>query len=169
MRQNCRAAVDWEFTQLLDNCGVDPEAVDETLGLGVNEALFDLEYESVEGFQRATSEKRVQEGGDSHDERDGDGIPIEETPRGPKLARSEWAKDPGYALQLAHASRTYAPILSTVYRTQLAAENYAEALFERPIAYHDDAWRDRNAGVAVHRALDDPAGEWERLAEEGRK
>lgn len=157
MRQNCRAAVDWEFTELLRNNSIDPQAVDDLLELGVREAVFNDTYPSVRGFKAAL------DGDGWEKEHDPD---VEETKGGTRLRTSEWAKDPGYALAIAHASNTYAPLLSTVYQTQLAAENYAAALFERDIRYGDPDWNDRTAPATVYRRLNRPADEWRSLAEQ---
>ena len=48
-----RAAVDAELAEFLRNNGVDPEAADETLELGLRDRLFEEDYPDVSGFEDA--------------------------------------------------------------------------------------------------------------------
>lgn len=164
--QNCRAAVDMEVVELLRDNGVDPAAVDDLLELGIREGVLDPSVPAAPGFRRAV-------GRGSGDDRGEDDEPTAPGPDKalrtedgvhPRPRTSAWAKDSGYALAVAHASNTYAPILSTVYQLQLAAENLASSLLDRELRFQDPDWADRTDTAAVYRLLDRPGEEWCRYA-----
>jgi hypothetical protein len=54
------------------------------------------------------------------------------------------------------------PLLTTAYQTQLAAQNYAEALFDRELVFQDEEFFDRADTAAVYRLLNRPSEEWRR-------
>lgn len=155
MRQNCRAAVDAEMVEFLADNGVDPRRVVEMLEWDVREAVLDYEYPSTEGFERAVETDE----GDT----EARGVEVDDRGARPRLRTSDWAKDPAYALAIAHASNTHMPILTAVYQTQLVAENYGAALLDRDIQYGDPEWHDRSDVLSVYRALNRPREEWRRL------
>jgi 3-hydroxyisobutyrate dehydrogenase len=154
MWQNSRAMVDIELYEYLRNHGVDPEALDDHLEIGFRDGYDVDTYPDASGFERAL------EGEDVGSEA---GYRVDRSGARPRLRTSAWAKDTSYALEIARSSNTYAPILSTVYEIQLAAENYAEAMFDRELAFQDDDWHDRSDEAAVYRLMNRPADEWARL------
>lgn len=150
--QNLRAAVDAEIVSYFDNNGIAPAAVNELLDLGVREELLIDEYPTTAGFASAVA-------GDPWDHPGGEAR-IDERGARPRLRESEWAKDPTYALRIAHASNTHVPLLEAATRTQRAAENIASALARREIGYLDEEWVDRTGFRLVYRLLSQPGHEW---------
>lgn len=150
--QNLRAAVDAEIVSYFENNGIDPADVDELLDLEVRDELLTDEYPTTAGFAAAVSD-------DPWDFPGGE-VRIDDSGARPRMRESEWAKDPTYALRIAHASNTHVPLLEAATRTQRAAENIAGALARRDIGYLDDEWVDRTGFRLVYRLLSRPGHEW---------
>ena len=83
------------------------------------------------------------------------------------MRRSDWAKDPSYALAIAHASNTYVPLLTAAHQTQLAGENYGAAVLDRDLEFNDPDWHHPSQITSVYRALNRPQEEWCRLSRQG--
>ncbi len=143
LRQNNRVMVDVEMVEFLRNNGVEPREVDELLELGLDDRLFEQEYDTTAGWTRAAS---ASEGDDEFE--DPEGTELAGGPSRPRMEVSEWAKDQAYAVEIGHASNTALPITAAVYHAMLMSENYAAAMFNRDLSFQDPAWYDRADPVA---------------------
>ena len=155
LRQNCMAALDAELVEFYRNNGVDPAAVDDLLGWGVREALFDDEYDDAPGFEAAMTRP------DTPD--DGGEFRTEERAGGERLRTTSFNKDMAYALAIARSSETATPIASAAFQVYQAAEAYGAAVRDRDLAFQDPGWTDREAVVSEYRRRNRPAAEWRRL------
>ena len=159
MRQNCQAAVDAEMVEFLRNNGVDPERAASFMQWDLCDRYFEEEYPRVEGFHDTLTAENV----DTSDLSD-NSYELDESRQRPQLARSHWIKDQEYALDIARSSNTAMPILSTVYQSLLATENYASALSGRDLEFGDaDGWEGRKDIIEHYRRLNRPKEEWQRL------
>ena len=156
LRQNNHAMVDAEIVEFMRQAGVDPEAVDDLLELGIHGGILEQSYSGTAGWQRAPDEPPECPSVE-------DAIQMHEGPDRPRMDVSHWAKDHAYAIEIGHATRAALPISSAAYQTLLASENYAQALLERPLVFQDDEWYDRSDPVAHYRRMNRPAEEWHRL------
>lgn len=164
LRQNCMAALDAELVEFYRNNGVDAEAVDDLLGWGVREALFDDAYEDAPGFDRAMTEAGGSDGAAVADARDeGGDFRIEERAGGERLRTTSFNKDMAYALAIARSSETVTPIASAAFQVYQAAEAYGTAVRDRDLAFQDPEWTDREDVVHEYRRRNRPVAEWRRL------
>lgn len=161
LRQTCRAAVAAEVVEFLRDNGIDPERVVDQLEWPVPRPFFDDEYSSVEGFERAACSDD-----DDTESRDWD---VDDGGTRPRLAASEWTKDPASALSIARASNTHVPMLTAAYQTLLVAENYGSGLLDRELRFDDDQWSASADLTAVYRAHNRPQEEWRRLGRQARE
>jgi 3-hydroxyisobutyrate dehydrogenase-like beta-hydroxyacid dehydrogenase len=163
MRQNCRAAVDAEMVEFMRHNGVDPAQVASFMGWDLRDRFLAEEYPRVEGFHEALADPDPETSDVSENSYE-----VQEAGARPRLARSQWIKDQEYALDVARSSNTATPILSTVYQSLLATENYAAALADRGLEFGDpDGWEGRRDVVAHYRRLNRPREEWQRLQTQG--
>ena len=155
LRATCRAAMAAETCEFLAHNGVDPGRVVDLLDWEVPEAYVDPPYATVEGFERAVDT--------DDDGTEARGFRVDDDGARTRLRTSSWAKDPAYALAVAHASNSYVPLLSAAYQTQLLAENYGAALVDRDLEFGDEEWHPFHLR-SLYRALGRPREEWRRLA-----
>lgn len=153
LRATCRAAVAAEVSTFLSTNGIDPERIATLLEWDIPDPFFDPPYATTRGFDRALDG----EGGT-----ESRGYELEDSGARPRLRTSEWAKDPAYALELAHASNSHVPMLTAAYQIILLAENYGSALVNRDLAFNDPEWHLFHLR-SVYRALARPQEEWRRL------
>lgn len=162
LRATCRAAIAAEVCEFLSHNGVDPGRVVDLLDWDVPRVYVDPPYPTTEGFDRAVE---TDEGTTEARE-----FRVDDGTR-PRLRTSSWAKDPAYALAVAHASNSYVPMLTAAYQAQLLAENYGAALVDRDLDFGDDEWHPFHLR-SLYRALSRPQEEWRRLSrwrEEGER
>ncbi len=157
LRQNNQAMVDAEMVEFLRNNGVDPADADDLLELGLHSRLFEEDYPSTVGWDRG----RVEGDGEPA------GVSFIDSGDRPRMDVSHWAKDQAYAVEIGHASNTALPISTAVYHAMLMSENYATALFDRPLRFQDPDWFDRADPVSHFRRLNRPAEEWDRVNQQG--
>ncbi|EMA46513.1 NAD(P)-dependent oxidoreductase [Halococcus saccharolyticus] len=159
LRATCLAAIAAEVTEFLTQNGVDPERVVGLLEWNIPGAYFGTEYRSAEGFEHTTN-------ADEHDTGDR-GFRVDQQGIHTRMRSSDWAKDPSYALAIAHASNTYVPLLTAAHQTQLAAENYGAAVLDRNLEFNDPDWHHPSRITSVYRAFNRPQEEWDRLSRRG--
>lgn len=156
LRQNNHAMVDAEIVDFMRQAGVDPAAVNDLLELGIHDGMFAENVPAIDGWSTARNDPPARPNID-------EAIAMHEGPTGPRMDVSHWAKDHAYAIEIGHAIRAAMPISSATYQALLAAENYASALLERPLAFQDDAWYDRADPISHYRRLNRPAEMWNQL------
>ncbi|WP_049898720.1 NAD(P)-dependent oxidoreductase [Halococcus agarilyticus] len=159
LRATCLAAIAAEVTEFLTQNGVDPERVVDLLEWDIPGSYFGTGYPSSEGFERATD-------ADGHDPEDR-GFRVDDRGTHTRMRTSDWAKDPSYALAIAHASNTYVPILTAAHQTQLAAENYGATVLDHDLEFNDPDWHHPSRITSIYRALNRPQEEWGRLSRWG--
>ena len=156
LRQNNHAMVDAETVEFWRNNGVDPEAVDELLELGLHPRMFEEEYPSTSGWDTVPE-------GEQSEETEESGPRLSAGVARPRMDVSHWAKDQAYAIEIGHSSNTALPVSSAVYHAMLMSENYASALFDRSLGFQDPEWYDRADPITHFRRLNRPAEQWRRL------
>jgi 3-hydroxyisobutyrate dehydrogenase-like beta-hydroxyacid dehydrogenase len=161
LRGTCLAAIAAEVVAFLSTNGIDPERVVDQLEWNIPAPYFGTEYPTPEGFERAIET----------DERDADdqerAFQVDDRGARTRLRTSDWAKDPSYALAIAHASNVHVPMLTAAHQTQLAAENYGAAVLDRDLEFNDPDWHHPSRVTSIYRALSRPQEEWQRLGRRG--
>ena len=155
LRATCRAAMAAEVCEFFSHNGIDPERVIELLDWDIPGVYADPPYPTNRGFKRA-----VQTDDGETEKRE---VDIDDRGARPRLQTSSWAKDPAYALAVAHASNSHAPMLTAAYQMRLLTENYGAALVDHDLAFGDPEWHMFHLR-SVYRALNRPQEEWRRLS-----
>lgn len=160
LRSTCRAAMAAEVCEFLSNNGVEPGRVVDLLDWEIPEPYVDPPYVTNQGFERAV---RTDDGESDDGDTEARGHGVDDGGVRPDLRPSAWAKDPAYALAVAHASSSYVPMLTAAYQTVLLAANYGAAVVDRDLDFADDEWRLFHLR-SLYRALNRPQEEWRRLS-----
>lgn len=154
LRATCRAAMAAEVCEFLSNNAIDPKRIVDLLDWDIPDPYIDPPYFTNRGFERAVRSDEA----DPEDR----GFTVDDRGAYPRLQTSAWAKDPAYALAVAHASNSYVPMLTAAYQTALLTENYGAALVDRDLDFGDPEWHLFHLR-SVYRALTRPREEWRRL------
>lgn len=155
LRATCMATMAAEVCEFLSNNGIDEGRVIDLLDWDIPAVYADPPSPTNRGFERA-----VQTDEGTTEDR---GFRVAGRGARPRLRTSIWAKDPAYALSVAHASNSYVPMLTAAYQTRLVTENYGTALVDRDLHFNDPEWRTFHLR-SVYRALNRPQEEWRRLS-----
>lgn len=155
LRATVRATMAAEVCEYLSHNGVAPDRVVDLLEWDLPSVYTDPPYPTARGFGRAVS---TDEG--TTEER---GVGVDTDGVRPRLRVSSWAKDTRYALDVAHSSNAYVPLLTAAHQTRLLAESYGAALTDRDLEFGDEEWRPFHLR-SLYRALSRPQEEWRRLS-----
>ncbi len=156
LRSTCRAAMAAEVCEFLSNNAVEPERVVELLDWDIPEPYVDPPYFANRGFERAVHT----DDGDTEERGHG----VDDGGARPGLRPSPWAKDPAYALAVAHASSSYVPMLTAAHQTVRLAANYGAAVVDRDLDFGEVEWQLFHLR-SLYRALNRPQEEWRRLSQ----
>ncbi|MFD1514248.1 NAD(P)-dependent oxidoreductase [Halomarina rubra] len=154
LRASIRATMAAEVCEFLSHNGVDPDQVVDLLEWEIPSVYVDPPSVPTRGFERA----RETDDGETEPR----GVRVDDAGERARLRTSAWAKDTAYALDVAHSSNSYAPLLTAAHQTRLLAENYGAALTDRDLSFGDEEWGPFHLR-SLYRALSRPQEEWRRL------